>query len=273
MNHPSLSRCEQAQIAMMLEVCALTKPGNVDRGHDYPDTWLEHFLASSIFCYPALKRAEQGSGSIGELIREATLLAGRHRGGNTHFGAFILLIPLIMGGGIEGACRCIRETTIDDAILFYDAFAHTAVRVNESDDLDINDPEVAGKLREREMTLYDVMAYSAPLDMVAGEWVSGFVLTRKTADLLKEDGRGREAISSVFLWLLAKEPDTFIAKKFGRERAERVRDQAIQVLAGQVSHEEFDEYCLRESINPGSLADIMIAGIYIALGEGWEWDR
>src|SRR5512145_110065 len=108
MDNPPISRTEQAQIAMMLEVCAMTKPGNVDRGHDYPDTWLEHFLASSIFCRSALEKAEQGTGTIGELIREATLLTGRHRGGNTHFGAFILLIPLIMGKDIDGACRSIR---------------------------------------------------------------------------------------------------------------------------------------------------------------------
>ncbi|WP_319578160.1 triphosphoribosyl-dephospho-CoA synthase [uncultured Methanospirillum sp.] len=269
---PPLTLTEHAQMAMMLEVCAMTKPGNVDRGHDYPDTWLEHFLASSLFCRPAFEKAEQEVGTIGELIREATLLTGRHRGGNTHFGAFILLVPLIMGKGIEGACRCIRETTVEDAILFFDAFAHTAVRVRDSDELDINDPAVADKLRARGMTLFDVMAHSAPQDMVAREWTNNFPLTRKTADLLKEDGRGREAVSSVFLWLLAEEPDTFIAKKFGTDRACRVRDQAIQVLAGQISHNEFDEYCIRESINPGSLADIMIAGLFVALTEGWEWD-
>ena len=257
----------------MLEVCAFLKPGNVDRGHDYPDTWLEHFLASSIYCRPVLEKAEQGKGSIGELIREATLLTGRHRGGNTHFGAFILLIPLVLGGTIEAACRHIRSTTIDDALFFYDAFAHTAVRVNESDDLDIHDPDVAEKLRERAMTLYDVMAYSAPNDMVAREWTSGFALSREAADLLKKDGRGREAIPAVFLLLLAKEPDTFIAKKFGQEQACQVRDQAISVLSGQLSLYEFDEICIREGINPGSLADIMIAGLYIAISEGWEWDR
>jgi triphosphoribosyl-dephospho-CoA synthase len=272
MGIPPLTLTEKAQMAMMLEVCAMTKPGNVDRGHDYPDTWLEHFLISSIFCRTAFERAEKRDGTIGELIRQATLLTGRHRGGNTHFGAFILLIPLIMGKGIEGACECIKETSIEDAILFYDAFAHTAVRVHDSDELDINDPSVADKLRERGMTLFDVMAHSAPQDMVAREWTGGFALTRKTADLLKEDGRGREAVSSVFLWLLAEEPDTFIAKKFGYDRSCQVRDQAIQVLAGQISYSDFDEYCLRESINPGSLADIMIAGLFIALIEGWEWD-
>ena len=269
---PPLSLSEQAQIAMMLEVCAKTKPGNVDRGHDYPDTWLEHFLASSIFCHAAFERAEKHAGTPGELIREATLQTGRHRGGNTHFGAFILLIPLIMGGGIEGATRIIKETTIEDAILFYDAFAHTSVRVQESDELDINDPAVAEKLKERGMTLYDVMAYSAHQDMVAREWIENFSLTRKTADLLKEHGQGRASISPVFLLLLAKEPDTFIAKKFGVACACRIRDEANRVLSGELTHQTFDESCLAEGINPGSLADIMIAGIFIAILEGWEWD-
>jgi triphosphoribosyl-dephospho-CoA synthase len=273
MDIPSLSLTEQAQIAMMLEVCASSKPGNVDRGHDYPDTWLEHFLTSLIFCRPALEKAEKGTGSIGELIRDATLLTGRHRGGNTHFGAFILLIPLVMGHTISGALRHIRETTIDDAILFYDAFSHTAVRVNDFDEFDIHDPSMADKLRERGMTLFDVMAYSAPNDMVAREWINGFSLTRMTADMLKTDGRGREAISTVFLSLLVKEPDTFIVKKFGPAKADLVQDYAARVCAGEMSLQEFDDFCISEGINPGSLADIMIAGLFVAIGEGWEWDR
>jgi triphosphoribosyl-dephospho-CoA synthase len=269
----SLSRTELAQIAMMLEVCASPKPGNVDRGHDYPDTWLEHFLASMIFCRTVLERAERGEGSVGELIRKATLLTGRHRGGNTHFGAFILLIPLVMGGTIEVAARIVRETTIDDAIFFYDAFAHTAVRVNESDELDINDPAVAQKLRDRGMTMYDVMAYSAENDMVAREWTCGFSLTRMAADLLKRDGRGRDAIPSVFLTLMAQEPDTFIAKKFGKIRSNEVQLLARQVTIGSRTLSEFDEYCIKEGINPGSLADILIAGLFVAMSEGWEWDQ
>ena len=267
------SRTEHAQIAMMLEVCAASKPGNVDRGHDYQETWLEHFLASSIFCRPAFMKAENLEGTVGSLIREATLLTGRHRGGNTHFGAFILLIPLIMGGSIGEACRIIRDTTVDDAILFYDAFSHTAVRVNDSDDLDVNDPAVAEKLQERGMTLYDVMSYSAPHDMVAREWTNEYFLTRLAADMLKEDGRGRAAIPSVFITLLSKEPDTFIAKKFSVDRAEHVRNQASRVCAGELSIQEFDEYCIQEGINPGSLADIVIAGIFVAIREGWEWDQ
>jgi triphosphoribosyl-dephospho-CoA synthase len=178
-----------------------------------------------------------------------------------------------MGGTIQDAFKLVQTTTIEDAILFYDAFAHTAVRVNESDELDINDPLVAEKLRERGMTLYDVMAYSAENDMVAREWVNGFSLTRITADRIKEDGRGRDAIPAVFLSLLSLEPDTFIAKKFGVECAREVCTLAGKVSSGDMTLFEFDDYCIREGINPGSLADIMIAGLFVAISEGWEWDR
>ena len=91
---------------MMLEVCAFPKPGNVDRCHDYPDTRLEHFLASVILARPALEEAALGKGRIGEIIGHAVRQTSMHSGGNTHFGAFILLIPLMYGGDIEGAENC-----------------------------------------------------------------------------------------------------------------------------------------------------------------------
>ncbi|MDD3407828.1 MAG: triphosphoribosyl-dephospho-CoA synthase, partial [Methanomicrobium sp.] len=184
------SLSELAQIAMMLEVSCKTKPGNVDRYHDYDDTWLEHFLASAIFAKPAFERAENfgaakintktgtpeisGNFGIGGLIYDAVALTNTHSGGNTHFGAFILLMPLITGKGIAGAEKIIRATTVEDAVLFYRAFGLTSVRMNESDEMDVNDPKAVLMLCEKNMTLYDVMEYSSKCDMVSKEWVSGF---------------------------------------------------------------------------------------------------
>ncbi|OQA57970.1 MAG: ATP:dephospho-CoA triphosphoribosyl transferase [Euryarchaeota archaeon ADurb.Bin294] len=270
---PIISRTERAQMAMAFEVCAWDKPGNVDRCHDYPDTKLEHFLASVIFCRSALEKAEQRKGSVGALIREATILTGRHKGGNTHFGAFILLIPLIMGGTIRDASEIVRQTTIEDALDFYDAFAHTTVRVRDEDELDINDPKAKEELIKRKMTFFDVMEYSAPHDLVAREITQGFPLTRYTADLLITHQNEINPISKVFLKLLSEYPDTFIAKKFGVSASELVREKAAQVLAGKIRSAQLDEFCLDNGYNPGSLADIMISGLYVALGEGWEWDH
>ena len=272
MSNTRLTRSERAQLAMMLEVTAFPKPGNVDRCHDYRDTRLEHFLASALFSRPAFDHAECEPGRLGSLIREAGILAGRHSGGNTHFGAFILLIPLVAGGDIPGALRLIRETGVEDAVEFYRAFGETKVRVIEADELDVRNPAAIAVIRERGMTLLDIMKHSAENDMVAREWVDGFPLTRRGADLLKEAGCGRNAIVSTFLELLSSVPDTFIVKEHGETVAEETRTRAREVLDGKRSLEAFDEECIAGGVNPGSTADVLIAAIYIALGEGWRWD-
>lgn len=256
----------------MLEVCAFPKPGNVDRCHDYDTTRLEHFLASTIFAFPALHRAERGDGGIGSIILDAVERTNVHSGGNTHFGAFILLVPLVMGGDIPGAARVVRETTVEDAVLFYEAFRKTKVRVISGDELDVNDPRAVDEIRQRMMTLFDVMLYSAKNDMVAREWINGFQLTRQGADLLKTHGCGPDSIVLTFLDLLATEPDTFIIKKHGKDAAWEVMQKAQDVREGLRDLVTFDQECIDAGINPGSIADIMIASIYIALGEGWVWD-
>ena len=135
-----MTPAEQAQMAMMLEVTAFPKPGNVDRCHDFPSTRLEHFLASIILSRPSLDRASEPGASVGAVLYDAVARTNIHSGGNTHFGAFLLLIPLIMGRDIPGAIRVTRSTTVDDAIRFYKAFGMTQVRVLSSDRLDVNDP-------------------------------------------------------------------------------------------------------------------------------------
>ncbi len=60
------------------------------------------------------------------------------------------------------------------------------------DPLDVADPRAPGLIRERGMTLFDIMDHSREHDMVAREWVNGFRLTRKAADELHRVGCGRE---------------------------------------------------------------------------------
>jgi len=263
---------ERAQLAMMLEVTAFPKPGNVDRCHDFKDTTLEHFLASVILVRPALEKAREPGARVGEVILDAVVRTNVHSGGNTHFGAFILLVPLVMGRDIPGAVTVVHATTVDDAVSFYRAFGMTQVRVLSTDELDINDPEAADILKSRNMTLYDVMEHSAGNDMVAREWAKGFAATRKGADLLQQHGNGRKSIVTTFLELLASDPDTFVAKKHGAGVAGRIQQMAQEVCSGTRDITEFDQECIDSGVNPGSTADIMIASIYVALGEGWQWD-
>jgi triphosphoribosyl-dephospho-CoA synthase len=267
-----MKSAEQAQLAMMLEVTAFPKPGNVDRCHDYANTRLEHFLASVILVRPAFERAGKTGTKVGEAILDAVSTTNVHSGGNTHFGAFILLVPLIMGKDIPGALQVVRKTSVEDAVNFYQAFGMTQVRMLDSDELDVNDSGAIGKIQARGMTLYQVMEHSVPNDMVAREWVNGFARTRRGADLLKKYGCGRDSIVKTFLHLLKEEPDTFIVKKHGLKVAEKIMEQAKEVCQGRKDLVEFDQECITAGINPGSTADIMIASIYVAMGEGWLWD-
>jgi broad-specificity NMP kinase len=63
-----------------------------------------------------------------------------------------------------------------------------------------------------------------------------------------------------------------VVKEHGLPVAEEVRQRAGEVLAGDRDLGEFDRECIACGVNPGSVADIVIAAIYVALGEGWEWD-
>ena len=260
---------ELASFAMLLEVSAKQKPGNIDREHDFEDTVFEHFLSSAVRARPVFERIDELS--LGVAIYEAVKRTNGHSGGNTHFGAFILLLPILKGRGIDGAKIEIRKTTVEDAVRFYQAFGLTSVRVSEESEMDVHDPASLEELRKNNMTMYDVMAFSAENDMNSREWVNGFELTRKFADGLKEAG-GYKAIPDVFMEILATYPDTFIIKKAGPAAAEEVRNCARMVRTGKMSAEIFDAWCLSEGFNPGSLADICIAGIFTALLEGWNWD-
>jgi len=268
----SASPAELAQFAMLLEVTARGKPGNIDRCHDYADTRLDHFLASAVLAKPVFSAVEDGRLSLGEAMRDAVARTNMHNGGNTHFGAFLLLLPLLAGRGITGAAELVQKTTVTDAVLFYEAFGLTQVRVRTEDPMDVNDPASVQRLRDGQITMYKVMEYSAPHDMVAREWTNGFVLTRWAADLLLQQDGGIHAIPTMFLTLMAEYPDTFIAKKFDDATAEQVMHKARDVQNGRRTLAAFDEECIQAGINPGSLADICIAGIFTALLEGWKWD-
>ena len=130
-----IARC--AQLAMILEVSATPKPGNIDRDHNYTDTRFEHFLASAVGVYPILEKAARSKSGVGALIHEAVAESGKwQKGGNTHFGAFLLLIPLVMAAGKCENKTCLKaqaqkvatETTVEDAIEFYRAFCEPKVK-------------------------------------------------------------------------------------------------------------------------------------------------
>lgn len=310
-----IARC--AQLAMLLEVSASPKPGNVDREHNYSDTCFEHFLASSVSVYPVLELAARSRNGIGVLIRSAVCESSAwQQGGNTHFGAFLLLIPLSMAAGelfdsrkkahfklspdefedlAVRAHAFVRATDCEDAVEFYMAFEMAGVRVNSVDEFSLGDPESTAELREQEVTLYELMEISKGYDLIANEWTLGFGRCLEGAKSIIEfmqalnsgaenqvlncSGTGiNEAIVYTFLKLLSRHRDTFIQTKFDTDTADYVSSRAGEILSAWEKPsmtrdiasllpavQEFDHELLKKRINPGSTADIIIAGLFIAL--------
>ena len=289
MNPTHIARC--AQLAMVLEVSATPKPGNIDRDHDYSDTRFEHFLASAVGVYPVLEEAARFDCGVGSFIRQAVLESARwQKGGNTHFGAFILLVPLVMAGGAcddtgclrERVARLVKETTVDDAVELYRAFSDAKVRVKPVGDLDLSDSASVDKIKDKGLTLFDMMEISAGYDIIAGEWVNGFSKTFECAHLILEKIKTHninDAVMFSFMEMLAQNKDTFIQTKFDSKKAEEVSRRAAEIL--QKGGEDlnilrndihaFDRELLDEGVNPGSTADIIIAGLFVALFGGMRF--
>jgi len=282
-----IARC--AQLAMILEVSATPKPGNIDRDHNYIDTRFEHFLASAVGVYPILEKAANSKAGVGKLIFDSVTESGKWQsGGNTHFGAFLLLIPLVMAGGRcenkkrlrEAVSRIIRETTVDDAVEFYRAFARAGVKVKPVDDLDLADTDSIEKIMAQGLTLFDMMDMSSGYDMIAEEWVNGFEKTFQCSAMIREKISKygiNDAVVLTFMELLSRNNDTFIRTKFDIKKAEEVSMRAKIILQKgdmtQIKNDicQFDEELLKEGVNPGSTADIIIAGLFVSLFEGMRF--
>lgn len=269
---------ENAQLALLLEVAGTPKPGNVDRHRDYDDLRFEQFLAGAVGSRRGFRAVSRGE-PIGAAFERAVEGMSEQSGGNTQFGALLVLVPLLKSATDDrltsaGIAETVAETTVEDACAFYRAFEHVDVAVDEPpdglSDLDVRRGRRAETtLRERGLTLYDVMELSSAIDGVATEWTSGFERSFEAASwLLADDGPIYRRTSRTFLRSLADEPDTFIATRNGDAIAEEATRRARAVLDGEEDAEELAEEFVARDINPGTTADITAGGLFIALERG-----
>lgn len=275
------SPAEHAQLALLLEVTGTPKPGNVDREREYSDLRFEHFMAGAVRASDGLRALADPRVSLGTAFEEAISGMSRQTGGNTQFGAILLLTPLVRAaarGAIDAssATDVVDETTVDDAAGFYRAFDHVDVAVDDPPEglepLDVRRGDNAiPALRDGELTWGDIMAASADVDGIAAEWTDDFRRTFAAAkSLLTADGPVSERAAAVYLELLAEEPDTFVVTQHGADTATEVRERAESARAGDEDVRVLAEEFVDRGINPGTTADIVAGGLFVALERGLE---
>jgi len=267
-----------AQAACVLEASA-PKPGNVAPGKRFADTGFEDFVLSAVAVGPAFARV--GHVGVGELVLDAVRATRAVVGVNTNLGILLLLAPLAQalvreGGALrERVAQVLRSLTLADASAVYAAIRLLAPGgLGTAPEQDVRD--------EPSLPLRQVMLLAADRDSVAREYATDYDVTfRVTLPALRQSRkRGLDwtaATLEAYLHVLAEVPDTLIARKLGLEAARRVSARAREVLAAgdptslarARATDAFDRELRTEGnrLNPGTTADLMAAGLLVALAE------
>lgn len=262
-----------AQFACLVEAAA-PKPGNVSPGRAFRDMRFDDFVASALAIGPVLGCADQVP--FGVAVRLAVEATRRRTQANTNLGIILLFVPLAraaLAGGPslrDGVRAAIADTTVADAVAVYEAIqlAHPG---------GLGTVPTADLAARPTVTLLEAMALAQRRDRVAAEYASGFATTFElTLPALREARSAgldwTEAAVETYLAILARLPDTLIARKLGQSAAEDISREAAAVVeaggmrraAGRTAIAEFDAR-LRDpqnSRNPGTTADLVAAGLF-----------
>lgn len=256
-----VSRC--LELAILLEISAYPKPGNVHRTSDFQETVYEHFLASAVALTPHFAHgADQGVKvleknvalsrvGVGRIIKEAvTDVNAWQHGGNTLLGSIILLIPMATAAGLTFAQdsslsinnlrrnlkRVVEGTSADDALNLYDAITLAQPGgLGKSPQLDVTDVKSKQEISDQHISLFEVFKISAPWDSVSKEWVTNFHITFGIGypfflQQLNETKNVNAATVHTYLKILSEIPDTLITRKAGEDKSKWVSGQAGQIL-------------------------------------------
>jgi triphosphoribosyl-dephospho-CoA synthase len=273
----SVGQC--ATLACLLEVAA-PKPGNVHRGADFEDLTFQDFLASAVAIAPSMDAAAAGS-PLGRVVLQAIAATRRVAPTNTNLGTVLLLAPLAMASAGSllptTVAQVLRGLAPEDA---RDVYA--AIRLAQ--------PGGMGRVREHDIEdgppvdLLAAMRLAADRDRVARQYACGFAdIFEQVVPLLREPAAVNrplpERIVYLQLQLLATMPDSLIARKCGDAVARQASDRAAAVLEQGSPGEEAYEMALADfdfwlrsdghRRNPGTTADLIAAGLFVGLRQGW----
>ncbi|MBI2401380.1 MAG: triphosphoribosyl-dephospho-CoA synthase [Gemmatimonadetes bacterium] len=263
----------------MLEASA-EKVGNVTPSRGFADACFDDFVMSALAFGPAIARAEPGR--VGWAVWKAVEATRAVTTANTNLGVALLCSPIaaacrLRGGGAlrRRLAAVLRGLTVDDA-----RWAYRAIRLATPGGLGRSDQ--ADVSRRPTITLRQAMALAAERDSIAAEYVHGFATTFGIAlpALRGAMDRGltaRDAVAQAHLELLARVPDTLIARKAGGRVAEAVSAKARAVVEaggmhareGRAAARRLDRHLRRDGsrLNPGTSADLVAAALFVALLE------
>jgi triphosphoribosyl-dephospho-CoA synthase len=269
-----------ATLAALLEA-TIPKPGNVHRAADFDNTSFMDFVVSAVAIGGPMRRAP--AARIGTTVLESIRATRACVTTNTNLGLVLLLAPLARASAAgspltrERVAAALTELTPLDAADVYAAIRLAQpAGLGETNEWDIaNDPPA---------DLMAAMRSAADRDLVARQYAYAFEqvfeeVARPIAEAVRAGQTLTEATIYTHVQMMRRWPDSLIARKGGAAMAKESARRAAMVLeAGHPPErayyralEDFDFWLRSDGRrrNPGTTADLIGAGLYVVLYNGW----
>lgn len=255
--------------ACLAELQAL-KPGNVHVFADGHNMVVDDFVksanaAAAVIAKPGIR--------VGQRILDAIEATWAAVGCNTNLGIILLAAPLLHAAlSGKSVPEVLQELDVQDAELAFRAILRASpAGLGSSHDADVREPA--------RVTLLAAMQAAAGRDRIAAQYARGYADMFEYALPLHREALQRWqdpdwAASAVYLGLLARFPDSHVARKFGQGVADalRVEAQAHQaaLMAADVPQSLLEELLAwdadlkRRGLNPGTSADLTVATLVVS---------
>jgi len=258
-----------AYVAACLAELDALKPGNVHRHAEGHGMTVADFETSArVSAVGVARRGARVGARVLEAIRATRAAVGQ----NTNLGIVLLCAPLA-----AAAERGADVVAVLDDLDAADARAVFAA-------IALANPGGLGTLEQNDVrepprvSLREAMSAAAERDLVARQYQRDFADVLGFGAPAYEAARAAgadaaEATLAVYLGLLAAEPDSHIARKFGRETAEAVRRDAaartgaldrLDPARRRAELAAWDRELKARGLNPGATADLTVASVFAA---------
>lgn len=273
MNALSEQLAQAYRSACLLELQAL-KPGNVHVFADGHGMVVQDFIrsaeaSSQVIAQPGL--------SLGQRILQSVQATQESVSCNTNLGIILLCAPVVQAAlSFQNDALQANIHAVIQASALADAEAcFAAIRLakpgglGESARHDVRQPAA--------VSLFDAMREAQDCDMIARQYVTGFADVMAMAEFylqMRQTHNAAWAATALYLNILSRWPDSHIQRKQGMTAALEVQAEAAEQLAALLALENpklaqksllaWDKALKHAGINPGTSADLTVAGIFTA---------
>jgi len=265
------------------------KAGNVHPFASFSDLAYNDFLVGALLLARSADLSARNAW-VGGLITSAVRQTRRLGRSNVNLGLILLLAPLAKATH-AGDWRAALPPLLDGIGLRETALVYQAIRLAQPGGLGQSDEQDVSQ--EPTIPLRQAMALAADRDLIARQYANGFAEVFDEVVPALCAGLDRTGcLEGAILWtqlnVMAEHPDSLILRKRGPAEAEESRQRAQDVLeAGwpekvqaREAYAQFDAWlrAVGHQRNPGTTADLIAAGLFVALHEGtiplpcpWPW--